>query len=118
MAGQALQGPNSVGAICGERSFATKHSFSTDKGLHHVPPDFGSPFVFCAAKIISVLDTRKKILSLVMSGLSYSAHGTMVKVLVAQRQVWFQVFSAYKNRIKIAVMHPDISHKVSKIKYS
>ncbi|KVI10715.1 hypothetical protein Ccrd_010879 [Cynara cardunculus var. scolymus] len=31
VAGQALQGPNFHGTISGARSFATKHSFSTDK---------------------------------------------------------------------------------------
>ncbi|KAL0376149.1 UNVERIFIED_CONTAM: NADH dehydrogenase [ubiquinone] iron-sulfur protein 8, mitochondrial [Sesamum calycinum] len=31
LAGQGLQRPSCIGAICGERSFATKHSFSTDK---------------------------------------------------------------------------------------
>lgn len=33
MAGQALQGSNHYGTMYGTRSFATKHSFSTDKGL-------------------------------------------------------------------------------------
>ncbi|KAK6143465.1 hypothetical protein DH2020_023813 [Rehmannia glutinosa] len=31
LAGQALRGSNCSGTICAERSFATKHSFSTDK---------------------------------------------------------------------------------------
>ncbi|KAL0348411.1 UNVERIFIED_CONTAM: NADH dehydrogenase [ubiquinone] iron-sulfur protein 8, mitochondrial [Sesamum angustifolium] len=31
LVGQGLQRPSCIGAICGERSFATKHSFSTDK---------------------------------------------------------------------------------------
>ncbi|KAL3651830.1 hypothetical protein CASFOL_004832 [Castilleja foliolosa] len=31
LAGQAVRGPNYIGATCAERSFATKHSFSNDK---------------------------------------------------------------------------------------
>lgn len=33
VAGQVLQGPNICETVSGARSFATKHSFSTDKGM-------------------------------------------------------------------------------------
>lgn len=37
LAGQALQGSARAGIICSERAFATKQSFSTDKGLQCTP---------------------------------------------------------------------------------